>query len=103
MGINFDTGNAYLCGHDPYKWLAHVSDRLVHVHAKDITVQQSNAERGKVTGTAVGCACGEAREPGLPLRVKIGVAGSVGILAGILKLLNSVFDLLKRLLGPADN
>ena len=59
MGINFDTGNAYLCGHDPYKWLAQVSDRLVHVHAKDITVQQGDAERGKVTGTPVGCACGE--------------------------------------------
>jgi len=59
MGINFDTGNAYLCDQDPYKWLAHVSDRLIHMHAKDITVQQSDAERGKVTGTAVGCACGE--------------------------------------------
>ncbi len=59
MGINFDTGNAYLAGQDPYKWLAHVGNRLVHVHAKDITVQQSEAERGKVTGTPVGCACGE--------------------------------------------
>ncbi len=59
MGINFDTGNAYLCGHDPYKWLAHCGDRLVHVHAKDIDVQQSDAERGKVTGTPVGCACGD--------------------------------------------
>lgn len=59
LGINFDTGNAYLAGQDPYKWLARVRDRLVHVHAKDISVQQSDAERGKVTGTAVGCACGE--------------------------------------------
>jgi len=58
MGVNFDTGNAYLAGQDPYKWLAHVGERLVHVHAKDITVQQSDAERGKVTGTPVGCACG---------------------------------------------
>ena len=59
IGINFDTGNAYLAGEDPYKWLAHVRDRLVHVHAKDITIQQGEAERGKVTGTPVGCACGE--------------------------------------------
>jgi len=59
MGVNFDTGNAYLAGQDPYKWLAHVGDRLVHMHAKDISIQQSDAERGKVTGTAVGCACGE--------------------------------------------
>jgi sugar phosphate isomerase/epimerase len=29
------------------------------VHAKDISIQQSDAERGKVTGTPVGCACGE--------------------------------------------
>jgi sugar phosphate isomerase/epimerase len=59
IGINFDTGNAYLCGHDPYKWLKRVAKRLVHLHAKDISVQQSGSERGKVTGTPVGCACGD--------------------------------------------
>ncbi len=59
IGINFDTGNSYLAGQDPVKWLRHVRTRLVHLHAKDITVEQSDAERGKVTGTAVGCACGD--------------------------------------------
>jgi len=59
VGINFDTGNAYLCGHDPYAWLERVLDRLVHLHAKDISVAQSEDERGKVTGTPVGCACGD--------------------------------------------
>jgi sugar phosphate isomerase/epimerase len=59
IGINFDTGNSYLCGHDPYAWLERVADRLVHLHAKDISVTQSSSERGKVTGTPVGCACGE--------------------------------------------
>ncbi len=59
IGINFDTGNSYLSGHDPVKWLRRVSKRLVHLHAKDISVQQSESERGKVTGTPVGCACGE--------------------------------------------
>ncbi len=59
IGINFDTGNAFLCGHDPYKWLRRVVKRMVHLHAKDISVQQSGAERGKVTGTPVGCACGD--------------------------------------------
>lgn len=59
IGINFDTGNAFLCGHDPYKWLRKVAKRLVHLHAKDISVQQGGAERGKVTGTPVGCACGD--------------------------------------------
>ena len=59
IGINFDTGNAFLCGQDPYQWLKRVARRLVHLHAKDISVQQGSAERGKVTGTAVGCACGD--------------------------------------------
>lgn len=59
IGINFDTGNSYLCDHDPYAWLEHVADRLVHLHAKDISVTQADAERGQVTGTPVGCACGE--------------------------------------------
>lgn len=59
LGVNFDTGNAYLAGADPYAWLERCRDRIVHMHAKDISVQQSDAERGKVTGTAVGCACGE--------------------------------------------
>lgn len=59
IGINFDTGNSYLCGHDPVEWLKRVRDRLVHLHAKEIPKQQAEAERGKVTGTAVGCACGE--------------------------------------------
>lgn len=59
VGINFDTGNAYLCGHDVYEWLDRVAGRLVHLHAKDISVAHSDAERGQVTGTPVGCACGE--------------------------------------------
>lgn len=59
IGINFDTGNSYLSGEDPLVWLDHVLDRLVHLHAKDISVQQSSSERGKVTGTPVGCACGD--------------------------------------------
>ena len=60
IGINYDTGNSYLAGgSDPYEWLERVRDRLVHLHAKDISMQQGEAERGKVTGTPVGCACGE--------------------------------------------
>jgi 3-oxoisoapionate decarboxylase len=59
LGINFDSGNAYLAGQDPYRWLERVRDRVVHVHAKDISARQGEAERGRVTGTPVGCACGE--------------------------------------------
>ncbi len=59
IGINLDTGNAYLAGQDVYAWLERVAARLVHLHAKDISVEHSQAERGKVTGTPVGCACGD--------------------------------------------
>ncbi|MGE5568607.1 MAG: sugar phosphate isomerase/epimerase family protein [Rhodospirillales bacterium] len=59
LRINYDTGNAYLGGEDPYEGLKAVRDRLVHLHAKDITVAHAGAERGKVTGTPVGCACGD--------------------------------------------
>lgn len=59
IGINFDTGNAFLCGADPYRWLRRVAKRLVHLHAKDISLGQGAQERGKVTGTPVGCACGD--------------------------------------------
>ena len=42
-----------------YSWLEQVADRLVHLHAKDISTQQATADRGKITGTPVGCACGD--------------------------------------------
>jgi sugar phosphate isomerase/epimerase len=59
IGVNFDTGNSYLSGEDPVEWLGRVKDKLVHVHAKDISIEQSEDERGKVTGTPAGCACGD--------------------------------------------
>jgi sugar phosphate isomerase/epimerase len=59
LKFNYDTGNAYLAGEDPYEGLRAVRDRLIHVHAKDIAITHAAAERGKVTGTPVGCACGD--------------------------------------------
>lgn len=60
IGVNWDTGNAYLAGvEDPYEGLIQVRDKVMHIHAKDISMEQSNNERGIVTGTPVGCACGE--------------------------------------------
>ena len=59
LRINYDTGNAYLGGEDIYEGLERVGQRLVHMHAKDISIEHSDAERGKVTGTPVGCACGD--------------------------------------------
>lgn len=57
--VNYDCGNTFLAGEDPYEMLEAVIGKVVHVHAKDISVKQAEAERGKVTGTAVGCACGD--------------------------------------------
>lgn len=59
LRVNYDTGNVYLAGGDPYEGLGAVRHLLVHVHAKDITTEHAGAERGKVTGTPVGCACGD--------------------------------------------
>jgi sugar phosphate isomerase/epimerase len=59
LRVNYDTGNAYLAGEDPYEGLQAVARLLVHVHAKDISVRMSESEKGKVTGTPVGCACGD--------------------------------------------
>ncbi len=58
LRINYDTGNAYLAGEDPYEGLQVVLPLLVHIHAKDISIAQAENEKGLVTGTPVGCACG---------------------------------------------
>ena len=57
--INFDTGNSYLAGSDPITDLKQVADKVVHVHAKDIAFDMAAEKRGTVTGTPVGCACGD--------------------------------------------
>jgi sugar phosphate isomerase/epimerase len=60
IAVNWDTGNSYLAGiEDAYDGLTRVRDHVRHVHAKDISFEHSEKERGKVTGTPVGCACGE--------------------------------------------
>ncbi len=58
LQINYDCGNAFIAGTDPYEMLDAVKDRIYHVHAKDIGGALLD-EKGKVTGTPVGCACGE--------------------------------------------
>ncbi len=59
LKVNYDTGNAYLGGEDPYAGLQRVLPLVAHVHAKDISLGQAESEKGKVTGTPVGCACGD--------------------------------------------
>lgn len=58
--VNWDTGNAFLAGlEDPYEGLESVVELVHHVHAKDISFDHAERERGVVTGTPVGCACGD--------------------------------------------
>jgi sugar phosphate isomerase/epimerase len=60
IGINYDTGNSYLQDNDPVEYLKALGpENVVHLHAKDITLEQSDEERGEVTGTPVGCAVSE--------------------------------------------
>lgn len=58
LRVNFDTGNTFLAGQDPYAFLEHFADRVVHVHAKDIGGVLLDMV-GKVTGTPTGVACGQ--------------------------------------------
>jgi sugar phosphate isomerase/epimerase len=58
VGINFDTGNSFLSGNDPLEWLSQVIDRVVSLHAKDISQEAARLFRGKVKGM-LGCACGD--------------------------------------------
>jgi sugar phosphate isomerase/epimerase len=58
LGVNFDTGNTYLSGNDPHDWLEQIIADVVHVHAKDISAEDSALYRGKVWGM-LGCACGD--------------------------------------------
>jgi sugar phosphate isomerase/epimerase len=79
--VNYDSGNTFLAGEDPYKMLDAVIEKVVHVHAKDISVKQAEAERGKVTGTAVGCACGDGVIDWKRIVQRLKRAGFAGVLS----------------------
>jgi sugar phosphate isomerase/epimerase len=79
--VNYDCGNTFLSGEDPYAMLDAVADKVVHVHAKDISRRQAEAERGKVTGTAVGCACGDGEIDWHRIVKRLKRAGYKGVLS----------------------
>lgn len=79
--VNYDCGNTFLSGEDPYAMLEAVIDKVVHVHAKDISTKQAQAERGKVTGTAVGCACGDGEIDWHRIVKRLKKAGFNGVLS----------------------
>jgi len=79
--VNYDCGNTFLSGEDPYAMLEAVVDKIVHVHAKDISRSQAESERGKVTGTAVGCACGDGEIDWHRIVKRLKQAGFKGVLS----------------------
>jgi sugar phosphate isomerase/epimerase len=79
--VNYDCGNTFLSGEDPYAMLEAVIDKVVHVHAKDISRKQADTERGKVTGTAVGCACGDGEIDWHRIVKRLKQAGFKGVLS----------------------
>ena len=79
--VNYDCGNTFLSGEDPYAMLEAVIGKVVHVHAKDISRKQADTERGKVTGTAVGCACGDGEIDWHRIVKRLKTAGFKGVLS----------------------
>jgi len=56
VGINLDTGNCWLGGEDPVRFVKHFGQRIKHVHWKDMP-KEMESQRGKLFG------CGMATIP----------------------------------------
>ena len=60
LRLNMDTGNTYIAGQDPVKFLKKFLKRVSHVHVKDVSESLALAVRGGQTGIAVSqCALGD--------------------------------------------
>ncbi len=53
LRMNMDTGNTFIAGNDPVKFLRRFRWRISHVHVKDVSASLAAALRGKDTGIAV--------------------------------------------------
>lgn len=53
LRLNKDTGNTYIAGQDPVKFLNRFLRRVRHVHVKDVSESLAHALRGGMTGIAV--------------------------------------------------
>jgi sugar phosphate isomerase/epimerase len=91
LGVNFDTGNAFLAGNNPAEMLLSIVDRIIHVHIKDIPESELPL-RGKVTGTRVGVAAGDGV---LDLRNILKVLAAAGY-AGVLSVECDTFEQAQR-------
>ena len=53
LRCNFDTGNTFIAGHDPLKYLKTLRPYVSHLHIKDVSPGLAAKVRGKETG--IGC------------------------------------------------
>ena len=53
FGLNFDTGNTFIAGHDPVALLRRFLPRVKHVHLKDVAAELAAASRGHETGIGI--------------------------------------------------
>ncbi len=53
LRMNMDTGNTFIAGNDPVKFLKRFIKKVSHVHVKDVSESLAAALRGKDTGIAV--------------------------------------------------
>jgi sugar phosphate isomerase/epimerase len=50
LGLNLDTGNTFIAGQDPVKFLERFRHKLSHCHIKDVSEDLAKAVRGEETG-----------------------------------------------------
>ena len=60
LRMNMDTGNTFIAGQNPVKFLERFEASVNHVHIKDVSASLAASLRGELTGIAVSqCAVGE--------------------------------------------
>jgi sugar phosphate isomerase/epimerase len=60
LRMNMDTGNTFIAGQDPVKFVKHFRNKISHVHVKDVSESLAASLRGELTGIAVSqCALGD--------------------------------------------
>ncbi len=59
LRISFDTGKTLLADVDPGRVLKQVVEKVIHVHAQDVTFHTDIGRDGRISRTLVGCACGD--------------------------------------------
>jgi len=52
LKMNMDTGNVFIAGQDPVKFLRRFRDKVSHCHIKDVSPELAEAIRGGMTGIA---------------------------------------------------